>query len=144
MATDVAPDGEVARCLLVAVIGAVEGACTHPNITATMRTFADDGLHVDGTIVCQFQHGREGFSLLGSKAVQQDEAVLQQFGDFFVTHLAVADNAVDIQHTGRLFGDVVLTAVALAGLYHVAATQGTATDYFLFHTLLFLDDLFTI
>ena len=28
--------------------------------------------------------------------------------------------------------------------YHVAATQGTATDYFLFHTLLFLDDLFTI
>lgn len=70
--------------------------------------------------------------------------MLQQFSDFLVTHLAVADNSVDIQQTGRLFGDVVLTAVALAGLYHVAATQGTATDYFLFHTLLFLDDLFTI
>ena len=109
-----------------------------------MRTFANDGLHVDGAVVGQFQHGRKCLSFLGSEAVQQDEAVLQQFGDFLVTHLAVADNAVDIQHTGRLFGDIVLTAVALAGLYHVAATQRTATDYILFHTLLFLDDLFTL
>lgn len=55
VATDVAPDGEVARCLLVAVIGAVEGSRTHPNIATAMRTFADDGLHVDGTVVGQFQ-----------------------------------------------------------------------------------------
>ena len=39
VATDVAPDGKVARHLLVAVIGAVEGACT----SNELEMYRDDG-----------------------------------------------------------------------------------------------------
>ena len=68
-------------------------------------------------------------------AVQQDMPFLQQFRDFRIVHLAVADDAVDVQHAGRLFPDVMLAAVALAGLYHVPAAQGAASDdsFFSFH-----------
>ncbi|EJX01467.1 hypothetical protein EVA_10427 [gut metagenome] len=101
-----------------------------------MRTFADNRLHVDSSIVCQFQHGGKGFSFFGGKAVQQDVTVFQQFNDFFIIHLPIADDTVDVQYTSGIFSYVILTAVPLTGLHYIAATQWTATDNFLlcFHT----------
>ena len=97
-----------------------------------MGTFADDRLHIDSTIIRQFQDGRERFALFGYETVQQDAAVLQQFDNLTVIHLPVADNPVDVEYAGRLFPDVVFTTVTLAGLYYVAATQWATSYDFLF------------
>ena len=108
-----------------------------------MGTLGNDSLHIDGSVISQFQYGRESLSLFGCETVQQDEAFIQQLGDFVIFHLSVADNSVDVQHAGRLFSDVMLTTITFAGFHHVAAAQRAATHNFLFcfHFLLMYKSL---
>ncbi len=132
MAADVAPDGEGTGCVLVGIVGAVERPASHTYFPSAIRTPADDRLHQDVAVVGQFQHGRECLALLASEAVQQDAAFLQQYRHLRVRHFAIADDGVDVQYARRAVANVVLTAVPLAGLDHIAAAQGAAADDFLF------------
>ena len=125
---------------MIAVVGAVERPASHTDVSAAVGALADDRSHIYRTVIRQFKYGREGLAFLGGKAVQQDTAFLQQLRHFPVTHLAVADDAVDVEHAGRIVADVMLTAVALAGLHYTAAAQGAAAYDFLFcfHFLIYL------
>ena len=91
------PDGKRARFLLIAVVGAVERPASHTDVSAAVGALADDRSHIYRTVIRQFKYGREGLAFLGGKAVQQDTAFLQQLRHFPVTHLAVADDAVDVE-----------------------------------------------
>ena len=89
-----------------------------------MRTPADDRLHQDVAVVASSSTVGNAFPSLEAKPSQQDAAFLQKFRHLRIRHLAVADDGIDVQYARRVVTNVVLTAVPLAGLDHIAAAQG--------------------
>ena len=70
MTTNIAPDGEIALGGLIRIVRAVERPASHTDVTAAMGAFADDRLHIDRSVIRQFQNGRERFALFGYKTVK--------------------------------------------------------------------------
>lgn len=56
------------------------------------------------------------------------DPLLKQFRNLVIGHLAVADHTVDEEAALAVLPGIVLAAVALAGLYHVAAAHRAAAD----------------
>ena len=113
-------------------VGAVERPASDTDVTSAVRAFADNRLHVDTSVIAQFKDCREGLSLLGGEAVKHYTPCREKFGYLLVRHLPVSEDAIDVQTATGIFTDVVLTAVPLAGLDHVAAAQRAASNDFLF------------
>ena len=128
MPGDIAPYHEVAGASLLPVVRAVERLCTHADLAAATGAACHHRLHIDRAVSRHDKHGRKSLPLLCGEAVEQYAPLLQQFRDLGICHLAVADNPVDEESALAVLPGVVLTAVALAGLHHIAAAHRATAD----------------
>ncbi len=125
-------DDKVAGRGRVIVVGAVERLGADTYVAAALWTFSDDRLHIHRPVGVKHKHGGESLPLLCGEAVEHNLMLLQESGDFFIGHLSVADDTVDEDPALGSLPGIVLAAIALAGLHHVAAAHWAATYYLLF------------